>query len=409
MRRTKNPRVSTVKIGSRKYYRLTFWTGDGRHREHFSHKAEADSRQAEVEQERKKLGEQVVDIPPRLRADAVMAAEILRGTGYTLVEAARAMVKAVEKDSAGLGVRDAVDLFIRTRDKQSDNYRSLLGARMEQFTKFFEGRKTTAITAEDCQRFLDGIAGRASVGTVTHYRTAVSMFFHWCHARGYSANNPAKLTAKPKKEQTPAEILTPDQVRRILEACDAEILPGVVLQVFCGIRAAEIARLDWLAIRRHERTVKDKVDKEISYTITVGAAAAKTSSRRVVDIPEAAVDWLGLNEPTSDKDKLRVGLIWPKKERARDLWTLARVRAGFGPFFTDYKPAKEAQAAAGAMMPWPDNALRHSAISYHLALTGDLARVTYQAGNSPKVAMAHYNGLATPQDAEEFYEIRRKG
>ena len=123
MRRTKNPRVSTVRIGGRKYYRLTFWTGDGRQREHFSHKAEADSRQAEVEQERKKFGEQVVDIPPRLRADAVMAAEILRGTGYTLVEAARAMVKSVEKDSAGLGVRDAVDLFIRTRDTRWDNYR----------------------------------------------------------------------------------------------------------------------------------------------------------------------------------------------------------------------------------------------------------------------------------------------
>jgi hypothetical protein len=56
---------------------------------------------------------------------------------------------------------------------------------------------------------------------------------------------------------------------------------------------------------------------------------------------------------------------------------------------------------------WPDNALRRSAISYHLAKTNDLPRVAYQAGNSPKVIQEHYNGVALPQDAAKFYAITR--
>lgn len=57
------------------------------------------------------------------------------------------------------------------------------------------------------------------------------------------------------------------------------------------------------------------------------------------------------------------------------------------------------------MKPWPANALRHSAISYRLAMTPDLAKLAYESGNSPKIIQAHYNGLASPQAAKAFFDI----
>ena len=50
--------------------------------------------------------------------------------------------------------------------------------------------------------------------------------------------------------------------------------------MFCGLRQAEITRLDWRAVDL------------ASGILTVGAEIAKTSSRRTVEIPDNARAWL---------------------------------------------------------------------------------------------------------------------
>ena len=117
--------------------------------------------------------------------------------------------------------------------------------------------------------------------------------------------------------------------------------------MFCGLRQAEIARLDWRAIDL------------ASGILTVGAEIAKTSSRRTVEIPDNARAWLALYAKES-------GPVWPASEEARNLWNLARIEAGFGPFFSTRAAVNQAQAGRDDLRPWPDNALRHSAISYRL-------------------------------------------
>ena len=57
------------------------------------------------------------------------------------------------------------------------------------------------------------------------------------------------------------------------------------------------------------------------------------------------------------------------------------------------------------LRPWPHNALRHSAISYRVALEKDLAKIAYESGNSPAIIQRHYNGLASPQTAKAFFSI----
>jgi hypothetical protein len=55
---------------------------------------------------------------------------------------------------------------------------------------------------------------------------------------------------------------------------------------------------------------------------------------------------------------------------------------------------------------WPDNALRHSAISYRLAKTSDLALVATQAGNSPSMVKKHYDAVVEKDAAEAWFSIR---
>lgn len=156
--------------------------------------------------------------------------------------------------------------------------------------------------------------------------------------------------------------------------------------MFCGLRQAEIARLDWRA-----------VDVATGIVI-VGADIAKTSSRRTVAIPDNVSAWL---MPYARA----IGPVWPAIEEARNLWNLARIEAGFGPFFSTRAAVHAVQTGRDGLRPWPDNALRHSAISYRLALTRDLARVALESGNSPAIIQRHYLELVKPDTAKKFFSI----
>ena len=60
----------------------------------------------------------------------------------------------------------------------------------------------------------------------------------------------------------------------------------------------------------------------------------------------------------------------------------------------------------GVLGWWQADCLRHSAASYHLALTGDAGKVATMLGNSPKILLTHYNGLASKEDAARFFDIQ---
>ena len=66
---------------------------------------------------------------------------------------------------------------------------------------------------------------------------------------------------------------------------------------------------------------------------------------------------------------------------------------------------KAAQARRDDLRPWPDNALRHSALSYRLALTRDLPRVATEGGNSPAILQRHYAEIVRPDAAKRFFAI----
>jgi integrase len=380
-------RITEIAINGYRRFRLSYPTSEGVKREHFTIRKLAEKRLKEIKEEQARYGSEISGYTAMMRADAIAAMKELDGTGKTLLDAARFYHSHLLREMSGVPITEAVEAFIRSKDDRSDKYRGTIRTLGKYIGNFFAGQTTSGITRDDCQRFLDGIGGTQSPCSVAHYRTLLSVFFTFCESRGWTTGNPATKTASVIVKAPEAEILTPQEAATLLGHCPADILPGVALAMFCGLRQAEVARIDWRAVDL------------VQGTVTIGAGIAKTSSRRVCPIPANAKAWLASYAQES-------GSVWPATNPARSSWTLTLALSGYNGFFPPTAAAKKAlQDYTGTARPWPANALRHSAISYRLAITPDLAKIAYESGNSPTIIQRHYNGLATPQAAKAFFSI----
>ena len=84
--------------------------------------------------------------------------------------------------------------------------------------------------------------------------------------------------------------------------------------------------------------------------------------------------------------KTRTGKVWPKTWRA-------------------YHEATE-NLCRELELEWPENGLRHSFASYHLAHFRNAAVLALEMGHvSPHVLFAHYREVTTPADAARYWQI----
>jgi hypothetical protein len=109
--------------------------------------------------------------------------------------------------------------------------------------------------------------------------------------------------------------------------------------------------------------------------IELRAGQAKTASRRIVPIADNLATWLAKID--------RNGPVVPDA----------------GVFLKARKLAKSLGLA------WPHNALRHSYISYRIAVVQSAAQVALEAGNSPAIIFKHYRELVTKEAADKWFGI----
>jgi integrase len=386
-KRTRLSQPRRIRIGGKPFWQVTAPSPEGgRIRKTFREREDARIYHERAKVQLAQFGTAAM-IDDRTRTDAARAAEVLAGTGKTLLDAARFLAEHIRRTEGGKPLGEAVSAFLEAKRAEhlSDAYLDGLRYRLTRFLASQPKEATTAnLTTVDIDHFLTRL--HRSAGTKGTFRRNLCTFFAWANARGLSAANPVEHAATFKVKPGKIGILSPDDASALLGACHPNILPGVAIGLFCGLRQSEIARLDWRAIDL------------ASGILTVGADIAKTSSRRTVEIPYNARAWLALYAKES-------GPVWPTSEEARNLWNLARIEAGFGPFFSTRTAVNTAQAGRDDLRPWPDNALRHSAISYRLALTRDLPRVATEAGNSPAIVQRHYAELVKPDAAKKFFGI----
>ena len=157
-------------------------------------------------------------------------------------------------------------------------------------------------------------------------------------------------------------MFTPEQIKSLLQTADDTLRPFLAIGAFAGLRMAELQRLDW-----------SEVDLERGF-ITVAASKAKTRQRRLVPISDNLKTWL------------------------------TPCKRAIGPVCVHQRP----QLAAADLcdgFKWQKNGLRHSYISYRLAVVHDTARVALEAGNSPEVIFGHYRELVTPEAGNAWFEV----
>ncbi len=71
----------------------------------------------------------------------------------------------------------------------------------------------------------------------------------------------------------------------------------------------------------------------------------------------------------------------------------------------DYFYEAQRAVALKAQVKWKQNALRHSFISYRMAIVKDANQVALEAGNSPDIIFRNYLELVTQTQARNWFGI----
>ena len=290
----------------------------------------------------------------------------MTATGHTLREATEFFLAHERKINSSCPVDVAVKELLRAREMDgcSKRYLGDLRVRLERFGTDFDCQTLASISSRDIDDWLRAL----HVGGVTRntFRRRLSTLFGYARKRGYVQVNPIEDVERAKERYSPIGILTVEETQRLLHNAQPEMVPFWAVGAFEGLRAAETQRLNW-----------NEIDLQAGF-IEVKAEKSKTANRRLVTIQPNLQKWLAPLRKSN-------GAVTPTNFQSRAKHD--RDRAGFRPH-------------------WPNNALRHSFASYHLAAFNDAAKLALEMGNSPRIIFAHYRELVRPSDATRYWSIR---
>lgn len=344
----------------------------------FSTKDEADTCAQQERIKRTNEGMAAFSLPANVRAEAAKCQEKLSPHGVSLTAVTDYYLKHVIAFQTAPKVSDAINVLVKSKTgKRRERTVEDLTNRLERFSKAFGARQLSAITSEELEEWL--IDPSHSPRTIINYATKISQLYNFAIKKGWAEINIVNNISRPDADDKEAEIFTVKQAKSLLEhAGEFKLLPYVAFGLFAGLRSAELLRLDWSAVKYSERA------------IIVGAEVAKKRSRRVVEINDTLASWIA---PYSHF-KGAVTHSEAFRDRLKDL-------------MEKLKGLKEPDARVA---DWPQNGLRHSYGSYHLAMYGDAVKTANLMGHqSMDVIHNHYKALVLKTEAESFWNLRPDG
>jgi len=314
-------------------------------------------------------GTAAFSISERLRIEAVNCQRRLEPAGATLTAAVEFFLKHANPAGGTKTLSDAInDLLNRKRKAgRRESYVSVLGWVLRAFERDFPRRNVNEITREDVESWLDRFE---NLTTRLNRIRDLSILFEFCRRHGYCGSNPLKNIEKPEPTAKRPEIFTVIEEQALLTTAELHtelgLVPVIAIGLFAGLRMSEIKQTDWSNIDFEHRV------------IDVDASIAKTRQQRNVDMSDALVAWLMPYARTE-------GLIIP---------------AGFR------KKMEQLRKLAG-ITKWPDNGLRHSFGSYHVARFQNPNMTALQMGHATTdMLFKHYrNYRIRKKDAEAYWEI----
>ena len=252
-------------------------------------------------------------------------------------------------------------------DGLSSRYRETIRNHLRRFARCFQVN-VDSITTAQIESWLR--LQRVGPRTRNNLRGSIVTLFHFARKQGYlPKTDPTEADdlAKAKESAGKIGILSPTQLKHVLECPPEKVALFLSLGAFTGMRSSEILRLEWSDFNFERRFIAVAADK------------AKTATRRLVPIQDNLLSWL---QPD---------------------------RGSTGRLFHSRRDASKAIAfAKSCQLDWPNNALRHSYATYRLAAIADAARVALEMGNSPQKLMTNYRELADQEEARAWFSISPK-
>lgn len=294
--------------------------------------------------------------------------------GISLMEAVDyyLMMHGGEPSNSGLSLVDLVEKYIKGAEKAGNKIRDIqtIRSHLRRFSSHIKV-PTESIRALDIDRYLQDEKDWSN-RTRNNHRQSISRLFNWAIEKEYlprNMQNPAERATTYKVETSGSPgIFTPKELTTLLDYAAENLkewVPYLAISAFAGVRSAEVARLQWSDILTEEKV------------IVLESRHTKTNRRRVAHMPDNLVLWL--NSYKGEKS----GRICPAKN-----------------------PNKMTnQLSKDTKIPWKHNALRHSYISYQMAILRDAAKVAEQCGNSPQQVQANYKANALESDAKKWFDV----
>jgi integrase len=324
------------------------------------------------------LGVLADSLSSELKREALDCSGKLKPFGVSLTAAVDWFIKSQPAGGAKVSILEAMKA-LQSRiivDGYSKRHSQLVGQIVSSFGRGRMDALVSSITERDAQAWLDGYRTKEgqplSVVAFNTYRRYLSVFFNYCLKRGLVSANPLSRVGTRKVLAKVPRLLSPDDLRVILDAATECLKPVLAIQALSGLRVAEAARLRW----------SDVLWTENGSFIRIGADTAKTSRRRLAPVPDSLAGYLrGISRCE--------GFVYSPGKGSVDALQKATVgfrRSLFG-------------------VAWGRNALRASALSYRLALTRDAAATAFEMGNSPTILMRDYRELTTASVAKEWFSV----
>jgi integrase len=364
----------------------SYWKVDGyinskRVRTFYRTKEEAEEAASIKNIELQNHGHQHAQIPSYLRIQALHCNDLLEPLGVSLSTAVEYYLAHHDIRSKSLPVAQACQRFITDSSRRLENgeigqrHHEHLVKSLRKFNAEFAQRQICDLSSNDIETWLNCLPLAAE--SKNSHRRSIYRLFWQAKKWGLVKENPVTeieiLTDRRVKAKLPG-ILSLEQAAKLLETAPQSVLPVVAIGLFAGLRSSEINQLRWEDVRWEKRV------------IDCSAKITKTASRRLVEMSDNLLEWLAPYRNATGKI-FQYGCA----QQIREVTAAGR---------------------ASGIAKWPQNALRHSFGSNHLAMYENAPKTALQMGHEngeTKTLLAHYTNARTKEEAKAYWNIRPSG
>lgn len=364
-------------------WRITYVEAGRRKQKYFKTRGAAEKWAEEREEEALAHGTDAT-ISAAERSTVVDTRKALVEVGLTLRDAVELAITHQQRIMESCTVSEMIADSLATRKRTGVSARHVrdMQGKLGRFEQVFGSRSVVTITRKEVEDWLHGL--KLAPSSFNSYRRILVVAFNDAKRNGFVDRNPAELVRQAKVIEAEVGIVTPQEAAMLLAKADEAIRPALALGLFAGLRMAELERIDW-----------SEIHLEVGH-VQITAGKAKSARNRIIPISENLAAWLKPHERSE-------GSVWPEShQRGRKMMEAAHNAAGFG----TAKQVRDTKGKENELKKWPDNGLRHSYATYHLAFHENAHELALHMGHTnTALIFAHYRRPVTKETARVFWSI----